>query len=165
MEGLQPIKFEPRTYHPTCHWLAGLNHCSSATSNVKCYFYLPPPPLVETHIMKTYKWIAWLLAEWIVAPLQRPCEQRTSSPSPLLPPHRMGRGPGEGPFTVQPGLLLETTFVLTTPITRHQLLITGSPLTNYQSRLTNHLSPIVQISTQLHPGPAKSTKTLCSKIR
>src|SRR5260370_27731233 len=49
MQGLQPIKFEPRTYHPTCHWLAGLNHCSSATSNVKWYFYLPPPLLLETH--------------------------------------------------------------------------------------------------------------------
>src|SRR6266850_839009 len=93
MEGLQPIKFEPRTYHPTCHWLAGLNSCSSTTSNVKCYFYLPPPPLVETHIMKTYKWIARLLAEWIVAPLQRLCEQRTSSPSPALSsPIRRGEG-------------------------------------------------------------------------
>jgi hypothetical protein len=37
------ILFGPRTYHPTCHWLAGLNHCSSTTSNVKFYFYLPPP--------------------------------------------------------------------------------------------------------------------------
>jgi hypothetical protein len=39
-------------------------------------------------------------------------------------------------------------------------LLTRLPVTNYQSRVTNHLLPTIQISTQLHPGPAKSTKRL-----
>src|SRR6266850_3455181 len=140
MEGLQPIKFEPRTYHPTCHWLAGLNHCSSVTSNVKWHFYLPPLLLVETHIMKTYKWIARLLAEWIVAPLQNLCEQRTWSPSHLLALLiGWGEGRGEQPVTVRPRLLQAPS----DPITGYQL-----PITSYQSPVPNR--------PNLQPSPPKS---------
>ena len=52
------LLFTPRTCHPTCHWQVGLNHCSSGAWKVNELFYLPPPLLLETHIMKTCKRIA-----------------------------------------------------------------------------------------------------------
>jgi hypothetical protein len=96
--------------------------------------------------MKTYKSIAGLLADWIIL-------GSNSSRPPVYDNARMNT-----PITnnqILRHLLL---------ITSHHFLITSSPVTNHQSLAPNHLSPTVQISSQLHSSPANPAKGRLAKV-
>ena len=104
-------------------------------------FLLATPPLLETHIMKTCKLIV----------CAAPSACRRLSPR-STPEQRLG------PFGI--GLLELAWDLLRLPGLADASpgrALTGLQLTHYQSRLTNHLSRTVRISTQLQSRTRKST--------